>query len=241
MLRSSEKLLRVSDQLDPLAFQRRLPYPTFVGQGSGGVESLSAGTIGGRHASIATGDWEVVCIETNTGQPGTISDSGWAQLDASPQDPGSDTCLAVWVHKFTAGDPLPTINDSGDHQVAHIFAFSGIYSGVEASAGTTGAASTSWTAPSITTLSWNAMVLVAVGNGRDQLVTDADMGSANFNPWCVSDHITLRRVFGRVSTIGGGGGFGLYIGWKTEPGPTGTLAGAFASSQAFGVVTWAFR
>src|SRR5688572_9527463 len=96
-----------------------MALPIWIGAGGAGLESMASGSPG-HPTDIQTGDIELLVIETNGGQPGTTSTSGWTQLSSSPQD-SSASCLAVYWHRYTAGDAVPTVNDSGDHQIAYIF------------------------------------------------------------------------------------------------------------------------
>lgn len=229
---------------DQWAFANRRPFPTFVG-GGGGLESLASGAIASRHASVTDGDIELVGIDTNTGQPGVISTAGWAQVPGSPQDAG-DTTLSVWWHRYTTGDPLPTIDDSGDHQVAYIFGFRGCRTSgdpFDATAGGTEAASTTVTLPSVTTTSWNTLIVGFASITRDLNVTDLDVSPAsnNFGANWSAPNVTMVRVHGRISAIGAGGGFVMAIGMKAEPGPTGNPVGAQATSLAKAMLTIALR
>lgn len=243
MLRTQDKRLLLGGLL-PDNLANRRPMPVLFGAG-GGVEAIVATAQAGRAASV-TGDIELCVIETSNGQPGTISTAGWAQVPNSPQD-AADTCLAVWWHYFTVGDGLPTINDAGDHMVSYMHAVRGCNPNpFEVTAGQTAAASSTVTFPAITTVSWNTCVVYIVSIGRDANSTDigtspASAAQAFATVTGGSQTIPVSNVFGRISTVGNGGGYWIGAAYKEKPGPMGTPALSLATSQAQGQIVLAMR
>ena len=247
MLRGADKRMMMGG-VNPLPMlDGQLPPPTFLGN-SGLIESATAVNLAGFPGGLATGDITIIVIESNTGQPGTVSGGTgtWTQFANSPQS-ASDTCLAAWWHRYTSGDSVPQIDDVGDHMVASCLAFRGCGLGgndpAEVTAGTTAAASTSVSFPTLTTYSWNCLILHLVAIGRDAIAgLTSPWLSGNQAGYWVNDTLSaVMPLFDRTSTIGGGGGWLAAMGVKGQPGPVGTTTTTIATSQAQGLMTIALR
>jgi hypothetical protein len=232
------------------------PPPFWVGGGllggANGVESTSAAAIPSRDSATQTGDIEILIIETNGGQPGTTATAGWSQVPFSPQD-STNSCLAVWWHRFTSGDALPTVDDSGDHQVAYMFPFRGCRE--EGVPWDTGAgavdnvADTTASIPGATTTVDNCLVMAICSSGRD-----ANATFINFDNWLNPDlavigggqtnSVNARRwlsTFDRTSVAGAGGGFGFALGYKFKAGAYAATTVDLATSETKGMISLALR
>ena len=194
---------------DSYGFANRRPMPFLIGNAAGGVEATTATAQPSRHASIASQDIEIIGIETQPGELGTISDAGWAQLPGSPLT-SADNTLALWWKRYTDGDGLPTINDAGDHMCSYIHTVRGCRgsgSPFDVISTTTTAATTGPVAPAIQTISWNTLLLMFYGFGRDTASSNGNLNHGYIGTGPESTTISISRHHDRSTAAGLGGGY----------------------------------
>lgn len=217
-----------------------MPYIIDV-RGRGDTEATAAAAMGSWPSGVATDDIVLVGIETNTGQPGTISTAGWTQVTASPQD-ASDSCLAVYWARYAGGLSLPTINDAGDHMVAYNYAIRGCKtsgSPFNAVAGAVDSSSdTTIVMPGLVTTRPNCLIVYFVSSGSDGNNTDTYW--SNFRGDAGS-RVSPVVFWSRLSSVGLGGGFAVAVAGMPEPGYTGTSRCAVGGATTNGVIVMALE
>jgi len=154
--------------------------------------------------------------------------SGWTLVNTSTI---SSTELNIyWKRAASNAEPAVAtgIAIGADHVVARIHTFRGCVttgSPILTSATSTKAtASTSWSAPSITTTTTNEFVVYGVSRDNDSVSTLAFSDPTNANL------VSPTEIVESATSLGNGGGFVLGYGVKTTPGATGTTTGTVTSS-----------
>jgi hypothetical protein len=198
--------------------------------------ALVSGT-GALTPSIPTGtvdgdDFFLVVEDTNEGTRTAPTD--WTQLPNSPQTVGSGAVagsvrLSVF-HRRQVGSTAPaspSVADMGNHAAAMILVVRGGASGTpwEATAGGTSAATTSFSAPGVTTTSPNALILHFAATDKDLADTALLTSVANAN---LSN---LAVIHQEAVATGVGGGIFILTGRKVSAGATGTTTATADASE----------
>lgn len=205
-----------------------MPTPNFQAVGS---LRVSAGALTGATAvpwptTHVANDIGLLVIETSG--DGTTVDittpTGW---EAVPGSPVTDVATAAgsklqvwWKRAASASEGAVTVPDSGDHQMARIFAFRNcIATGDPWDVTTTGnktTASTTATVPAVTTTVSDTLIVMIVGRPNDNN-SESHFGVP------VNSNLTNRVERAEVGSLtGNGGGFVLSTGVKATAGDTGT-------------------
>lgn len=204
--------------------------PTYKSIGNGAGSTSGFGTLAwGTHEA---GDIALLFIETAGGEPITLSTpSGFEAVPNSPQATGSTvngTQLSVfWCRATSSSMANPVLADSGNHQYGRILVYSGcIDEGdpFDVTAGSVkGTASTSATAPSVTTTVPNCLIVNAIS-------WDTDIAPAQFSNWANGNLASLTERSDQGTTQGNGGGIGIADGVKASAGATGVTTADVESS-----------
>jgi hypothetical protein len=194
--------------------------------GTGAITpSIPTGTVDGD-------DFFLVVEDTNEGTRTAPTD--WTQLPNSPQTVGSGAVagsvrLSVF-HRRQVGSTAPaspSVADMGNHAAAMILVVRGGASGTpwEATAGGTSAATTSFSAPGVTTTSPNALILHFAATDKDLADTALLTSVANAN---LSN---LAVIHQEAVATGVGGGIFILTGRKVSAGATGTTTATADASE----------
>lgn len=179
------------------------------------------------------GDIGILFIESTGGQAASLGTAnGFAAITGSPSATGATTSgtqlTAYWCRATSGSMSSPIITDPGDHAIGYIVTFRGCiaegspFDG-SAVAAQKASASTSASAPGITTTVANALVVAAISR-------DNDSASAAFSSWTNSDLASITERGDTGSTQGNGGGIGVATGVKTAAGAVGTTTATVTSS-----------
>lgn len=179
------------------------------------------------------GDIGILFVESCGGQVASLGTAnGFAAISGSPSATGATTSgtqlTAYWCRATSAAMASPVITDPGDHAVGYIITFRGCIaegspfdgSAVAAQKAT---ASTSASAPGITTTIDNALVVAAISR-------DNDSASAAFSSWTNASLASITERGDTGSTQGNGGGIGVATGVKTSAGSVSTTTATVTSS-----------
>lgn len=237
----------INATLDPASAQYRLDYkkssestytpvllaaasfPTFQ---AAGTAVTGTGNVSPTWPAHAVGDIGLLVIESCGGEVANLGTAaGFVAVTGSPIATGTTTLgtqiSVYWCRATTTSMATPTVTDPGNHATAQIVTFRGCVAegnpwditGTAVKA----VASTSASAPAVTTTVANTLVVSVIG--RD--VTGAGaFFSAEANASLAS--LTERTDAGSIS--GNGGGWALYTGTKATAGSTGTLTATVTSS-----------
>lgn len=154
--------------------------------------------------------------------------SGWTLVDTS--DASNTEINIYWKRAASSSEPavatgFPTV---ANHVVARIHTFRGcVATGspiLTTATSTKPGASTSWSAPSITTTTANEFVVYGVSRDNDSASITAFSAPTNANL------VSPTEIIESGSISGNGGGFVLGYGIKATPGATGTTTGTVTIS-----------
>lgn len=198
-------------------------------------------------AGIANNDILLLIVQVQGGQV-VAAPSGWNSTSVNTAGStvtltGTSATTTVGMYVFwkrtTGTEATPTVADSGDHQAATIIAIRNCISTADpidayaATAVTT--ASTSYVAPTVTTLYPDNMILVIYGNAVDSNTLSSPNGAATN-----SSGLPLTFQYGDNTNVGTGGGFSVYAGPSYAIAATGTTTATGTSSTQVNI-TIAFR
>lgn len=201
--------------------------PWAVGTPVGGAADVSPAWPG--HVA---GDMGLLFVESTGGQSAALSTpAGFAELPNSPSATGattSGTRLTVyWCRATSSAMPAPTVSDPGNHAYAVIVVLPGVVDTGDpwdvTAAAQKASASTSASAPSVTTNVANAIIVNAIAR-------DNDSAAAAFSNWANANLADLAEIFDAGTTLGNGGGLGIAIGTKATAGATGATTATVTSS-----------
>lgn len=212
--------------------------PTFVGTGD--IVGTTATATPGLPTGLEVDDFMLLVCET-AGQTVTVP-ADWTQTPQSPQAFGTTgigaTRLTTFWKRFQTGDAAPTTNDPGNHIIAGIVAFRGVVPTGDpfdvTPVGGNSAASTSLSAPGLTTVSTNCRIVIAVSVDLDANSTTVFSNWANANLANVTEHADESD---QVAT---GGGIAVASGEKAVAGATGTTT-ATSQNTAKAYLTFALK
>lgn len=203
-----------------------MSLPSFVAAGT--VQNGLAAITPGIPAGIQNNDILLLLVQTQGAQPATAP-SGWT--DASISNTAGTTAglsLAVFWKRTTGTESAPTVADSGDHQIAIIYAFRNCRSTATPINGfsTTSvtAASTTYTAPTVTSTYADCLGLAFMGNAIDSNTNSSPQTATN------SAGRTPTLIDSQNSNTGSGGGWSTFTFPVTAVGASGTTSGTGTSS-----------
>lgn len=192
------------------------------------VSSSQAGTasVNVSWPSHVTNDIGILVLESNSAI--WTAPSGWTLVDTS--DAVTTELNIYWKRAASSAEAavatgFPT---GADHVIARIYTFRGcVTTGspiLITATSTKLVASTSYSAPSITTTTANEFVVYGVSRDNDSSSTIAFANPTN------SNLVSPTEIIESGTILGDGGGFVLGYGVKTTAGATGTTTGTVTSS-----------
>lgn len=212
--------------LTVFADQSAYAVPTFVGKG--GISNSGNAITPSLPTGIQSGDVLILVVET-ANQPITITNAGsagpWTQLTSSPQGTGTAaqadaTRITVWYATYGgSGTTGPRLSDSGNHQIAEVFAFRNVDpdNPIGVSIGSTESISdTSASIPGATTTKADSLVVAIMGTA----LPDAN-GSTQYSGQSNPDLSDITEIEDITRNSGNGGGISVTTGIKTTIGSYG--------------------
>jgi hypothetical protein len=192
-----------------------------------------------------SGDIGILIAETS-GDDSTLtitSPSGWAHVTGSPVVDVASTAgsklQVLWYRATSASEAGVNIPDPGDHLLAGLFTFRGCAASGNpwdvTATGTKTTASTTATAPGVTTTVANALILNIVGRPDDASAVTHFSSPTNANL------TSLTEIREGGTTSGNGGGFVLVTGGKASAGATGDTTITKSASTTDTYVTIALK
>lgn len=203
------------------------PYHYSVGTGVGGAAAVTP--VWPEHGP---GDIGLLVVESCGGEAVTLSTaSGFAQPPNSPQATGSGTAgtqiTLFWCRATSSAQASPVVADPGNHAYARIIVFRDVVQSGDPWDVTAGAvkasASTSASAPGVTTTVANALVVNIISR-------DNDNAAAAFSALANADLTSLTEIADAGSTAGNGGGIGVFSGVKAAAGSVAATTATVTSS-----------
>lgn len=199
--------------------------PSYVDKGAftSGTASLSVPP----PASITSGQFCILAVES--ANQNVTDPTDWTEFTNSHQGLGTGaTSNAVRMSAFykTAGasEGNVSVADSGDHTTAMWLAFDGVDS-INATAGGTQAASTSWTLPAITTTADDCLIVYLIAIDRDATST------ANLDSYVCADLANITEIHDQSHATGVGGGLIIVTGEKATAGSVAAMTCTAAASE----------
>ncbi|MGZ4989999.1 MAG: beta strand repeat-containing protein, partial [Methylobacter sp.] len=205
-----------------------------------GAASSGTGSLAPVWPTHQTDDIALLIVET-ANQAVTLSSNtaGFVEVASSPQGTGTAASTAAtrltvfWTRATSNAMASPTVADSGDHQIAQIVTFRGVYATGNPWDVTVGdvlaTAGTGFSIPGATTTVTNSLVVAIVSAGVDANSTTQRSGWTNASLTGLTERVDSN------TNSGNGGGFGAATGVKATAGTynstTGTLASAFAQGR----------
>lgn len=177
------------------------------------------------------GDIGILLVESTGGQAAVLgTPNGFTAIDVA--NTGSGTAgtrlTAFWCRATSGSMASPVVTDPGDHAVGQIYTFRGCVATGDPIAAyataTKASASTSASAPGLTTPVDNCLVVTAISRDNDSSSTTA------FSAWANSDLTLVGEIGEAGTTSGNGGGFGVAAGVKGIAGTVGTTTATVTSS-----------
>ena len=161
--------------------------------------------------------------------------SGWTLVAGALSTSGLVSSTYVFWRRAASSAESPPATGfpaGADHMVARMFTFRGcVTTGtpvLTSATATRGSATTTWSAPSITTTTANEFVVWCAGR-------DNDSGTAQFGNPVNANLISPTEIAEAGTTSGNGGGFTVGYGIKATAGATGTTTGTVTSSAGASV------
>ena len=193
----------------------------------------TAATVSVSWPTHLTDDVGILVVESDVGTA-FATPTGWTAVNgttAAGTAGTTGTQLGVWWQRATSssmGAAVVSLPTGGNHLLAAIYTFRGcVTSGSPVNASGSASktvASTSYSAPSITTTAANCLVLYCVTRGNDNASTLSFTVGTNANLTSISE------IDETGTTIGNGGGFVIGAGTKAVAGATGATTGTVTSS-----------
>lgn len=225
--------IQAADTAVPL--KRNLPQFVAKGTFSGLATAPTPGM-----PTFNAGDLLVIAIES--ANEAIATPTGYTQFANSPQFTGTAAAaggvrLGAFYRVAVAGDTAPTIADSGNHTCAQIYSIRGIDSGspVNITAGTTQAATTSVSFPTVTTTTDNCLILLLLANDRDIA------GTTNISAQANAALASITEQHDECITAGVGGGLCTTTGIKLLEGAVGATTATNAASVTNATLTIALQ
>jgi uncharacterized repeat protein (TIGR01451 family) len=206
-----------------------MAVPTFQAAGTAVNSSASVSPVWPAHA---VNDIALLFVETPGGRAATLTTAaGFVAVLNSPQFTGggvTGTRITVfWARATSTTMAAPTVETAGDHVFAQIITYRSVISTGDpwdvTGGGVKATASTSVTVASVTTTVADTLIVQAVAR-------DNDLAAAAFS---AQTNVNLTGIVERSdtgSTLGKGGGFGVWDGVKATAGATGNTTATVTSS-----------
>lgn len=152
-----------------------------------------------------TGDLGLLFVETSNQTPGaTWPPTGWTLIGTPPGTTSEPTKLFVcWKIATSSSESAPTVQDSGDHQIAVIMTVRGAADSSPISDYAQGSQTNSLSVAFPTLTGDEPSGLVICASSRSD-----DAAGAEFTGWSSAYH-TLTERFDNGSAVGNGGGIGI--------------------------------
>jgi hypothetical protein len=204
-----------------------------VGTGVGGAANISPAW-----PTHQANDIGLLFIESAGGEAANLgTPAGFAAVTNSPQSTGAGTAgtriTVYWARATSSAMGAPTVTDPGNHAYGVILTFRGCYQGGDpwdvTAGGVKATASTSASAPAVTTTVANTLVINAIS--RDDDAAGAEFGTSV--TWANANLGSLTEQSDAGTTSGNGGGIGIATGTKATAGDTtATTVGVTSSINA---------
>ena len=196
-------------------------YPTVIGVGAAQSNAASiTHTIGGTSGISEPGDLILIFLES--ANQAFTAVSGYTQLTSSPQSIGTAgaanaTRLTIFYKIADGSETTYVTGDSGDHNTVCSLVLRNVdaVEPINATAGSTQAAATAISCPTVTTTRPECLMILAMASDRDANST------AN---WSTPVNANLANFVERVDqtfNTAAGGGLGVYTAQKGTEGATG--------------------
>lgn len=211
-----------------------------------GIGAFASGT-GALSVGVPSGyqDGDIFVLAVESANESVATPAGWSAVPGSPQSTGTAAAaggvrLSLFWKVVSGAQSSVSVADSGNHTTAAITCWRGLDNAnpFHATAGAVQAtASTSWTAPAVTTLINDSLIAVFVANDRD-------LGSTtNLSGWTNATLGTATEVLDQTINSGVGGGLGIayFPSLLATPGSSGTTSITSAASNTAAMITVAFR
>jgi hypothetical protein len=218
--------------------------PTFVAAGAiaGGTGTIKPAL----PAGLVTGDILLLFVET-ANQAVSISSANGGTWTAVATAQGTGTAAATTATRLTAfwsryngTQRVPTVSDSGDHQVARMIAIRGAVASGDpwnvTAGGVEATSDTSASIPGATTTVDNTLVVVAVSGSLPDATS-----TANFSSWANANLTSLTERTDNANSSGNGGSLGVATGVKATAGAYGNTTATHASSAVKGMMSIAIK
>jgi hypothetical protein len=211
-----------------------------IGLGAASGNALAQARYQAAGVAVASLDWPthavndvaLLFVETAGGQVPTLSvPAGFVEVTGSPQATGAGAAgtriTVFWARATSTTMASPTIVGPADHMYARIITYRGVVTAGNpwdvTGGGVKAAASTSVTVTGVTTTVANARIVQAVAR-------DNDSAAAAFSAETNANLTGIAERNDAGTTIGGGGGLGIWDGLKATAGATGNTTANVASS-----------
>lgn len=211
--------------------------PDFV---SAGAVGASVGTfVPGAPNFTQDGDVLLLFIATAS-QNVTVSGGNqtWTEVTNSPQSVGSvgssgAQLTVFWARRGATSPTMPTVGDSGNHQMGIVLAFrsctsSGVPYNVTAGDTESGDIDTSGSIPGATTTAANTLIVAAIATA----LPDSSTSDTNLSGWTNANLGSLTERADETTSSGNGSGLGVATGTYAGPGDYGTTSVTTSTNTA---------
>ncbi len=203
--------------------------PTFQ---AAGTADATVNTTSPAWPAHQANDIGLLLIESCGGEAATLSTaSGFAAVTNSPSATGTTTngtrITAFWCRATSSAMAAPIVADPGNHAYSRILTFRGcITTGNPwdvTAAAQKASASTSASAPTVTTTVANTLIVNIISR-------DNDLAGAAFSAWANASLTNVTEHVDDGDTSGNGGGFAVASGGKATAGATGVTTATVTST-----------
>lgn len=227
---SASDLVRVDD----FVAINETDCPALVNVGVGG--SGTGGVTPTLPNGIASGDLIIIATESGGGEAVSLGTAnGFAQFTGGVANTGSGTAgtrCTIFGKVSTGSDSAPAFSDPGDHLLVLapvVYRNANTGSGINAAlddlqTSVKASASTSFTAPGVTTTGANRTVVVYGTRDNDASST------TSFTSWSNADLTVAGEMLEGGTTSGNGGGGAIFQGYRASAGSVGTTTATVTSS-----------
>lgn len=213
----------------PVGSARSAPTYQDAGAGQGSAADITV-----PWPTHAIDDIGLLIIESTGGQAASLSTSaGFAAVTNSPSSTGTTTngtrLTAYWCRATSAAMSSPVVTDPGNHVYGQILTFRGCVATGDpwdvTAAAQKASASTSASAPAVTTTVANCLIVNCIAR-------DNDSASDAFSSWTNANLASITEVAAADAGTaqGNGGGIGVAYGVKVAAGDTGDTTATVTSS-----------
>jgi len=177
-------------------------------------------------------DIGLLIIESCGGEAANLTTAnGFVAVTSSPSSTGTTTngtrLTAYWCRATSAAMASPVVTDPGNHVYGQIITFRGCIATGDpwdvTAAAQKASASTSASAPAVTTTLGNCLIVNCIAR-------DNDSAAAAFSAWANANLASIDERSDAGTALGNGGGFGVATGVKVAAGDTGATTATVTSS-----------